>query len=63
MELGGSLTARRPPVGRYCPIERVLGGRHRSSMVLLREAMYGATRFEELVARAELTETTTCPAA
>ena len=28
-------------------------------MVLLREAMYGATRFEELVSRTGLTETTT----
>ena len=61
MELGGSLTERGDlPVGRYCPIERVLGTiGNRSSMVLLREAMYGATRFEELVARSGLTETTT----
>ena len=61
MELGGSLTERGDlPVGRYCPIERVLGTvGNRSSMVLLREAMYGATRFEELAARSGLTETTT----
>ena len=61
MELGGSLTERGDlPVGRYCPIERVLGiVGNRSAMVLLREAMYGATRFEELAARTGLTETTT----
>ena len=61
MELGGSLTERGDlPVGRYCPIERVLGTiGNRSSMVLLREAMYGTTRFEELVSRTGLTETTT----
>ena len=49
MELGGSLTERGDlPVGRYCPIERVLGTiGNRSSMVLPREAMYGATRFED----------------
>lgn len=61
MKLAGSLAGRgNHPVGRYCPIERaltVVGTR--SSMMLLREAMYGATRFDEFTARTGLTEATT----
>lgn len=61
MELGGSLALRGDqPVGRYCPIERALDAINtRSAMLLLREAFYGATRFESFVARTGLTEGTT----
>ena len=60
MELDGALALRgNHPVGRYCPIERALDVVHtRSSFLLLREAFYGATRFEEFVARTGLTEGT-----
>ena len=61
MIMKGALAKRgEQPVGLYCPIERalqVVGTR--SAMRLLREAFYGATRFDELVARSGLTETTT----
>ena len=61
MKLAGRLAERdNLPVGRYCPIERALGVvGTRSAMLLLREAMYGATRFDELTARTGLTEATT----
>lgn len=61
MKTSGALAKRgEQPVGMYCPIERalqVVGTR--SSMRLLREAFYGATRFDQLVARTGLTESTT----
>jgi len=57
MKLSGALARRgNEPVGRYCPIERsllVVGTR--SAILVLREAFYGATRFEEFVARSGLT--------
>ena len=61
MNLEGALALRdnRPVVG-YCPIERtmaVVGTR--SAMLVLREAFYGASRFEEFAARADLTDGTT----
>ncbi|WP_127573566.1 winged helix-turn-helix transcriptional regulator [Georgenia faecalis] len=61
MQLEGALALRGDqPVGRYCPIERVLGLiSTRSSILLLREAFYGATRFETFAARTGLTEATT----
>ena len=58
MKLSGALARRgNEPVGRYCPIERSLlvVGRTRSAILVLREAFYGATRFEEFVARSGLT--------
>lgn len=61
MKLAGALALRgNQPVGDYCPIERVLGVMNtRSAMVVLREAFYGATRFEEFTARAGLTDAAT----
>ena len=61
MKLGGALARRdNRPVGAYCPIERTLGVLStRSAMLVLREAFYGATRFEEFAARADLTDATT----
>lgn len=61
MKLTGALALRgNQPLGRYCSIERALGVLNtRSAMLVLREACYGATRFEEFTARAGLTEATT----
>ena len=61
MNLEGALALRgNQPVGHYCPIERALDViSTRSAILLLREAFYGATRFEEFVARSGLTEATT----
>jgi DNA-binding HxlR family transcriptional regulator len=43
--------------GDFCPIERTLGVvGTRSAMVLLREAAYGTTRFDDFVRRTGLTE-------
>lgn len=61
MKLEGALSRRdNRPVGTYCPIERALGVLStRSAMLVLREAFYGAARFEEFAARADLTDATT----
>jgi DNA-binding HxlR family transcriptional regulator len=60
MKLGGALARRdNQPVGAYCPIERALRVLStRSAMLVLREAFYGATRFEEFTARTDLTDAT-----
>ena len=61
MKLAGALARRGGrAVGRYCPIERALDVvRTRSAVLVLREAFYGATRFEEFTARTGLSEATT----
>ena len=61
MKLGEALTLRdNQPVGGYCPIERTLALLTPPSTVLvLREAFYGATRFHEFTARTALTDATT----
>jgi DNA-binding HxlR family transcriptional regulator len=61
MSMAGALAERGDqPVGMYCPIERALAVvSTRSAMLLLREAFYGATRFDEFVSRTGLTEATT----
>ena len=61
MTMAGALSERGDqPVGMYCPIERALAViSTRSAMLLLREAFYGATRFDEFVSRTGLTEATT----
>jgi DNA-binding HxlR family transcriptional regulator len=61
MKLAGALARRdNQAVGGYCPIERALGViRTRSTVLVLREAFYGATRFEQFTARAALTDATT----
>lgn len=58
--MAGALSKRGDyPVGMYCPIERALAVvSTRSAMLLLREAFYGATRFDEFVSRTGLTEAT-----
>jgi DNA-binding HxlR family transcriptional regulator len=59
--LAGRLADRRPePLGDRCPIDlavRAVGTR--SAILLLREAYYGATRFDDFVSRTGLTEATT----
>jgi DNA-binding HxlR family transcriptional regulator len=46
-----------PAPGNRCPVERALETvGTRSTFVLLREAFYGATRFEEFVSRTDLSE-------
>lgn len=50
LRLAGRLAHRRGPVGDRCPIDRtlqVVGSR--SAFLLLREAFYGTTRFDDLV--------------
>ena len=61
MELAGALSQRdNQPLGEYCPIERVLGLlKTRTSLLVLREAFYGATRFDEFTARTALSDATT----
>jgi len=61
MKLEGALALRdNQPVGTYCPIERTLEVLStRSAMLVLREAFYGASRFEEFASRADLTDATT----
>lgn len=61
MRLAGALRRRvDEPLDGYCPIERalrVVG--NRSAILIMREAFYGATRFDEFAARAALTDATT----
>lgn len=61
MELRDALALRgEEPLDGYCPIERslsVVGTR--SAILVLREAFYGATRFDEFAARSGLTDSTT----
>ncbi|WP_205472798.1 helix-turn-helix domain-containing protein [Nocardioides sp. SYSU D00038] len=57
LRLAGRLPRRRGPVGDACPIDRtlqVVGTR--SAFLLLREAFYGATRFDDLVRLTGFTE-------
>jgi DNA-binding HxlR family transcriptional regulator len=61
MKLDGALAVRgNEPVDGYCPMERalrVVGTR--SAILVLREAFYGATRFDEFTARTGLTDRAT----
>jgi DNA-binding HxlR family transcriptional regulator len=61
VQLAGRLAQRgNEPLGDYCPIDRAMQAiGTRSAILLLREAYYGATRFDEFAARTGLTETTT----
>jgi DNA-binding HxlR family transcriptional regulator len=58
VQLTGSLAERGDrPLGDHCPIDRtmqVVG--HRTSLLLLREVFYGASRFDALVKRTGMTE-------
>lgn len=57
LRVTGRLARRRGPVGDRCPIDRTLqlvGSR--SAMLLLREAFYGSTRFDDLVRLTGFTE-------
>jgi DNA-binding HxlR family transcriptional regulator len=61
MKLGEALALRGDePLGAYCPMERALAAlTTRTAMLVLREAFYGATRFEQFTARTALTDGTT----
>jgi DNA-binding HxlR family transcriptional regulator len=57
LRLSGRLARRKGPVGDRCPIDRtlqVVGSR--SAFLLLREAFYGSTRFDDLVRLTGFTE-------
>jgi DNA-binding HxlR family transcriptional regulator len=57
LQRAGGLAERTGPLGDRCPIDRtmqVVG--NRTSILLLREAFYGATRFDDLVRRVGVTE-------
>lgn len=57
LQLAGALAERTRPLGDHCPIDRtmqLLGSR--TTVLLLREAFYGATRFDDLVRRVGVTE-------
>jgi DNA-binding HxlR family transcriptional regulator len=61
MELGGALALRGDePLDGYCPMERAWAvvGTH-SAVLIVREALYGATRFDEFQSRSGLTAATT----
>lgn len=56
-QLEGLLATREAPLGDHCPISRsldVVGTR--TAMLLVREAFYGASRFDDLVQRVGVTE-------
>lgn len=57
LRVAGRLARRSGPVGDHCPIDRtlqVLGSR--SAFLLLREAFYGSTRFDDFVRLTGFTE-------
>jgi DNA-binding HxlR family transcriptional regulator len=57
LRVAGRLARRRGPVGDRCPIDRalqIMGSR--SAFLLLREAFYGSTRFDDLVRLTGFTE-------
>jgi DNA-binding HxlR family transcriptional regulator len=61
IELQGALALRQDePLDGYCPMDRALAvvGTH-SAVLILREAFYGATRFDEFQSRTGLTAGTT----
>jgi DNA-binding HxlR family transcriptional regulator len=57
LQLAGSLAERTGPLADRCPIDRTmqLVG-NRTTVLLLREAFYGARRFDDLVRRVGVTE-------
>lgn len=57
IELEGRLTDRDAWTAEHCPMAATLGiVSTRTAFLLLREAYYGATRFEEFTARAQLSD-------
>lgn len=57
LQRAGTLAERTRPLGDFCPMDRTmqLVG-NRTAVLLLREAFYGATRFDDLVRRVGVTE-------
>ncbi|GAA3834189.1 helix-turn-helix domain-containing protein [Nocardioides panacisoli] len=58
VQLGGRLATRGDaPLGDRCPIDRTLQAvGNRTALLLVREVLYGATRFESLVKRVGVTD-------
>lgn len=58
MRMGGRLAERGDvPLGAACPVDRAMGVLgNRTAMLLVREAFYGARRFDQLVRRVGVTE-------
>src|SRR5205085_6582627 len=57
IHMTGALDPRSDWTARHCPLAKSLEVVHtRSAFLILREAFYGATRFEEFVDRTELSE-------
>ncbi|WGL52392.1 helix-turn-helix domain-containing protein [Nocardioides sp. BP30] len=57
LQRAGFLAERTEPLGDRCPVDRtmqLIG--NRTTVLLLREAFYGATRFDDLVRRVGVTE-------
>jgi len=57
VQLAGRLATRDVPLGDHCPIDRAMQAiGNRTAMLLLREAFYGATRFDDLARRVGVTD-------
>lgn len=57
VQLTGRLAERTGPLGDRCPVDRAMQALgNRTAVLLLREAFYGATRFDDLVARVGVTD-------
>jgi DNA-binding HxlR family transcriptional regulator len=57
VQLTGRLAERTGPLGDHCPVDRVMQAvGNRTAVLLLREAFYGVTRFDDLVARVGVTD-------
>jgi DNA-binding HxlR family transcriptional regulator len=58
VQLAGRLATRGDvPLGDHCPIDRAMRAvGNRTAVLMLREAFYGATRFDELAARVGVTD-------
>jgi DNA-binding HxlR family transcriptional regulator len=56
-QLAGRLATRDTALGDRCPVDRAMRAiGNRASLLLVREAFYGATRFDDLAARVGLTD-------
>ncbi len=57
VHLAGRLAVRDVPLGERCPIDRAMRAiGNRTAILLIREAFYGATRFDDLVTRVGVTD-------
>lgn len=57
VQLAGRLATRDQPLGERCPIDRTMRAiGNRTAVLLLREAFYGATRFDDFTTRVGVTD-------